>query len=574
MTNQKGFVVSSGVTIGRAVVVKDPQLAVERVVIHDVATEKKRLAEALYAAEIALQQVYDHMYRSFGEEEAAIIRSQMMILEDETFLQPVYVQIEEEFVDAAYALQQTSSHFIAMFESMEDPYMRERASDIQDVSKRVLTSLLNVEGQEQAYPYAQTIIVANDLSPSYIAQIDRERVCGIVLEKGGTTSHTAILAKSIGIPTLARVSNITEHVQDGDVLIIDGENGELIIQPSEALLEQYEEKMKAELERKQATLSILQEEAVTLDGEKISLLSNIERLADVDQVKAFNSDGIGLFRTEFLLLEYGEALTEDRQYDVYVNMLKQMAGQPVTIRTFDVGGDKLLSKEKRITEENPFLGYRAIRVSLVEQTLFRQQIRALLRASTVGQLKIMFPMVTTLDELRLAKAIVEEEKAYLTTEAIAFDAFVEIGMMIETPAAALMAGQFAKEVDFFSIGTNDLVQYTMAADRLNEQVAYLYEPHHPAVLQLIQFVVQAAEEAGIQVSVCGEMATDERAIPFLLGLNIRQLSMSSQAVLQVKEKILSYHMAQLQSLAREALEKGTATEVLQLLKRLESKGLR
>src|SRR5699024_9750361 len=269
---------------------------------------------------------------------------------------------------------------------------------------------------------------------------------------------------------------------------------------------------------------------------------NVERAADVVHAKHANSDGIGLFRTEFLLLEHGERLTEERQYEVYVDMLQQMAGQPVTIRTFDIGGDKLQVQEKRTVETNPFLGFRAIRVSLVEQQLFRQQIRALLRASVVGELKIMFPMITTLGELRAAKAIVEEEKAMLLEQGIAFDAEVGIGMMVETPAAALLAHQFAKEVDFFSIGTNDLIQYTMAADRLNERVDYLYEPHHPAVLQLIQFVVQAAERADIPVSVCGEMATNELAVPLLLGLNIRQLSMTSQSILSIKRQIRSLNM--------------------------------
>lgn len=569
MTVQKGFVVSEGIAIGQAVVVKDPQLAVERLVVKDSAIEKQRLDEAVYAAEGALQQLYDQMQTSFGDEEASIIQSQMMMLKDETFLQPIYLQINDELVNAAYAVQQTADHFIQMFEAMEDPYMRERASDIQDVSKRLLTHLLDVERPDLSYAYERVILVAQDLPPSYIAQIDRERVCGIVLEKGGTTSHTAILAKSIGLPTVTRIPQIAEQVQDGDLLIIDGENGSLFINPSHTFLQQYEAKMEVELERQQQLLSTVQAEAITTDGEKITLLSNIEQLADIEQVKTFNSAGVGLFRTEFLLLEYGYALTEDQQYEVYATMLKQMPNLPVTIRTFDVGGDKLLLSEKRAAEENPFLGYRAIRVSLVEQLLFRQQIRALLRASTLGQLKIMFPMVTTLDELRLAKAIVEEEKDKLYHEGIAFDPHIEVGMMVETPAAAIMARQFAREVDFFSIGTNDLVQYTMAADRLNEQVAHLYEPLHPAVLQLIQFVVQAAGEVDIPVSVCGEMATDERAIPLLLGLNIRQLSMTSQSILQVKNQICSFQMTHLQGIATEAIQKGTAIEVLQLLKTLE-----
>lgn len=568
MTMHKGVAVSKGIAIGRAVVIKDAQFSVERILIQDQAKEKQQFLEAIDAAERALEQLYYEMKTSFGDEEAAIIRSQMMILRDETFLQPIYTQIEEESVHAAYALQQTTKDFVEMFEMMEDIYMQERAMDIQDVSKRVLMHLLKEEPTTKTFQEQEAIIVAKDLTPSYMAQLDHAHVRAIVLEKGGATSHTAILARSMGIPTLTCVEQITQTIQDGDMLIVDGERGELLVNPTEACLKQYDMKMQEEVTMKQAMNGLLQKPTVTVDGHHVSLLCNVERAADVVHAKHANSDGIGLFRTEFLLLEHGERLTEERQYEVYVDMLQQMAGQPVTIRTFDIGGDKLQVQEKRTVEANPFLGYRAIRVSLVEQQLFRQQIRALLRASVVGELKIMFPMITTLGELRAAKAIVWEEKATLLEQGIAFDAEVGIGMMVETPAAALLAHQFAKEVDFFSIGTNDLIQYTMAADRLNERVNYLYEPHHPAILQLIQFVVQAAEKADIPVSVCGEMATDKFAVPLLLGLNIRQLSMASQSILPVKRQIRSFNMKALEKIAVQALQKGTSEEVLELVKTL------
>lgn len=456
--------------------------------------------------------------------------------------------------------------FVSMFESMDNEYMKERAADIRDVTKRVTGHLLGVEIPNPSLISEEVIIVSGDLTPSDTAQLNRRFVKGFTTDIGGRTSHSAIMARSLEIPAVVGTKAVTKEIQNGVTVIVDGINGDVIIDPSQDVISQYEQKHQKFLEQKAEWAKLVNEPTVTNDGHHVELAANIGTPDDVKGVLENGGEAVGLYRTEFLYMGRDQLPTEEEQFDAYKTVLERMGGKSVVVRTLDIGGDKELPYLELPKEMNPFLGYRAIRLCLDEQEIFRTQLRALLRASTYGNLKIMFPMIATVNEFRQAKAVLLEEKEKLQAEGHQVSDDIEVGMMVEIPATAVIADQFAKEVDFFSIGTNDLIQYTMAADRMNEQVSYLYQPYNPAILRLITLVIEAAHKEGKWVGMCGEMAGDEIAIPILLGLGLDEFSMSATSILPARTQISKLSKKETESFKEQILSMSTTEEVVQFVK--------
>jgi phosphoenolpyruvate-protein phosphotransferase (PTS system enzyme I) len=532
-----GVAASSGVAIGKAFVLTNPHLQIETVSIEDPSSEIKRLTDALEQAKAELQEISERAEREMGPDKAAIFQAHLLVLEDPELVETVKGKIAAEKVNAESALHETAQMFIELFEQMDNEYMKERAADIRDVTKRVLSHLLGVKFAAPSDLAEEVIIVAEDLTPSDTAQLDRRYVKGFVTDIGGRTSHSAIMARSLEIPAVVGTKDVTKEAAAGVTIILDGHEGLVIIDPTPEEIETYRKKQ-AEYERQKSELAKLVHTATTSqDGVHVELAANIGSVQDLAGALENGAEGVGLFRTEFLYMGRDDFPSEDEQFQAYKQVLEQMGEKPVVIRTLDIGGDKHLSYMNLPQEMNPFLGFRAIRLCLEQQDLFRTQLRALLRASAYGNLKIMFPMIATLEEFRQAKAVLEEEKQALLEKGIAVSEQLEVGIMIEIPAAAMIADLFAKEVDFFSIGTNDLIQYTMAADRMNERVSYLYQPYHPAVLRLIHRVIQAAHAEGKWVGMCGEMAGDPVAIPILLGTGLDEFSMSAGSILPARYQI-------------------------------------
>ena len=457
--------------------------------------------------------------------------------------------------------------FVNMFEAMEDnPYMQERAADIRDVTERVLSHLLGVKIPNPSSIQEEVVIVAKDLTPSDTAQLDRNFVKGFVTDIGGRTSHSAIMARSLEIPAVVGTKTVTESIKDGDIVIIDGLGGNIIINPDEETLASYNEKGMKFKQQKEEWKLLKNAETVTKDGKHIELAANIGTPKDLVGVIENGAEAVGLYRTEFLYMDSADFPTEEEQFNAYKEVLEGMEGKPVIVRTMDIGGDKELPYLELPEEMNPFLGYRAIRICLAEPEMFRTQLRALLRASVFGKLRIMFPMIATLNEFREAKKILEEEKAKLIQENVAVSEEIEVGIMVEIPAAAVLAHQFAKEVDFFSIGTNDLIQYTMAADRMNQQVSYLYQPYNPSILTLIKHVIDSSHAEGKWTGMCGEMAGDQTAVPLLVGLGLDEFSMSASSVLKTRSLMSKLDSTEMKKLADKAInECTTVEEVIELV---------
>jgi phosphoenolpyruvate-protein phosphotransferase (PTS system enzyme I) len=532
-----GVAASSGVAIGKAFLLANPHLQIETVSVEDPSSEIKRLTDALEQAKADLREISERAEREMGPDKAAIFQAHLLVLEDPELVETVKGKIAAEKVNAESALHETAQTFIELFEQMDNEYMKERAADIRDVTKRVLCHLLGVEFAAPSDLAEEVILVAEDLTPSDTAQLDRRYVKGFVTDIGGRTSHSAIMARSLEIPAVVGTTDVTREAAAGVTIILDGHEGLVIIDPTPEEIEAYRKKQ-AEYERQKSELAKLVHTATTSqDGVHVELAANIGSVQDLAGALENGAEGVGLFRTEFLYMGRDDFPSEDEQFQAYKQVLEQMGEKPVVIRTLDIGGDKHLAYMNLPQEMNPFLGFRAIRLCLEQQDLFRTQLRALLRASAYGNLKIMFPMIATLEEFRQAKAVLAEEKQALLDKGIAVSDRLEVGIMIEIPAAALIADQFAKEVDFFSIGTNDLIQYTMAADRMNERVSYLYQPYHPAVLRLIHRVIQAAHAEGKWVGMCGEMAGDPVAIPILLGMGLDEFSMSAGSILPARYQI-------------------------------------
>ncbi|MBG9567395.1 phosphoenolpyruvate--protein phosphotransferase [Brevibacillus agri] len=532
-----GVKASAGVAIGKAFLLTAPDMQIKTVAVEDAASEIHRFEEALERAKADLQQIALRVEKEMGAEQADIFRAHLLVLEDPELVDTVKDKITQEMTNAESALHDVAQAFIGLFEQMDNDYMRERAADIRDVTKRVLAYLLGVNFFHPGSLTEEVIIVAEDLTPSDTAQLDRRYVKGFVTDIGGRTSHSAIMARSLEIPAVVGTQTITSAVQPSTLVILDGHEGVVIIDPSEEEIALYTRKQAEYAEQKAELEKLVHNPTITADQHHVELAANIGSPADVAGALANGAEGVGLFRTEFLYMGRDDFPTEEEQYLAYKQVLAGMGDKPVVIRTLDIGGDKHLSYLDMPEEMNPFLGYRAIRLCLDRQELFRTQLRALLRASAHGNLKIMFPMIATLEEFRAAKAILEEEKQGLQNTGVAVSDRIEVGIMIEIPAAAMMADVFAREVDFFSIGTNDLIQYTMAADRMNERVAYLYQPYHPAVLRLLRNVIEAGHSQGKWVGMCGEMAGDPVAVPILLGLGLDEFSMSASSILPARKQI-------------------------------------
>jgi phosphoenolpyruvate-protein phosphotransferase (PTS system enzyme I) len=562
----KGIAASSGIAIAKAYRLVEPDLSFEKRSVDDTVKEIDRFQSALAKSKQELESIRDNAKKELGADKAAIFEAHLLVLSDPELITQIEDKIKTENVNAEYALKETADMFIAMFAQMDNEYMKERAADIRDVTKRVLSHLLGVQISNPSMIHEEVIIVAEDLTPSDTAQLNRQFVKGFTTDIGGRTSHSAIMARSMEIPAVVGTKTVTKDIKNGDLIIVDGINGEVHINPSQETIEKYK-KEQADFEAQKAEWAkLVNEKSFSKDGHQVELAANIGTPNDLEGVIKNGGEGIGLYRTEFLYMGRDQLPTEEEQFEAYKTVLERMEGKPVVVRTLDIGGDKELPYLNLPKEMNPFLGFRAIRLCLEEQDLFRTQLRALLRASSYGNLKIMFPMISTLAEFREAKAILEEEKEKLVSNGTVVSDNIEIGIMVEIPSTAILADQFAKEVDFFSIGTNDLIQYTMAADRMNERVSYLYQPYNPAILRLVKMVIDAAHKEGKWVGMCGEMAGDEIAIPILLGLGLDEFSMSATSILKARSQIRHLSKSDMEKLAEQVLQMKTTEEVVQAVK--------
>lgn len=561
-----GIAASTGISIAKAYLFAQPNLNVEKKLIENVELEIDRLEKALDQAKQELIQIKDHALKELGQDKADIFAAHLLVLSDPELINPIKEKIQMEKVNAEFSLKEVSALFIVMFEQMDNEYMKERAADIRDVTNRVQAHLLGVTIPNLNLINEEVIIIAEDLTPSDTAQLNRQFVKGFTTNIGGRTSHSAIMARSLEIPAVVGTKNVTKLVKPGDLVIVDGIDGKVIINPSTEEIDHYNEKKISLEKEKQEWAKLKNSATVSLDGEHVELAANIGTPNDVQGVLNNGGEGVGLYRTEFLYMGREQLPTEEEQFVAYKTVLENMQGKPVVVRTLDIGGDKELPYLHFPKEMNPFLGYRAIRLCLDQQEIFRTQLRALLRASTYGHLKIMFPMIATLEEFLEAKSILLEEKELLVSQGEEVSSTIEVGMMVEIPATAIMADQFAKEVDFFSIGTNDLIQYTMAADRMNEQVAYLYQPYHPAILRLVKMVVDAAHKEGKWVGMCGEMAGDQTAIPILLAMGLDEFSMSASSILPARSLISKLNKKELEELIPTLLSFKSGAEVESYIK--------
>lgn len=562
----KGIAASSGIAIGKAYRLVEPDLSFQKTTVDDSEKEISRFRDSLKLAKSQLEAIRDHAREALGPDKAEIFEAHLLILNDPEIVAPIEEKIKNEKMNAEAALQETTDMFIDIFKEMDNEYMRERAADIRDVRKRVLAGLLNVTIPNPSMISEEVIIVAEDLTPSDTAQLNRKFVKGFTTDIGGRTSHSAIMARSLEIPAVVGTKTATKDIQNGDFLILDGLSGEVHINPTEELIEEYKKKQ-ADYEVQLAEWAkLVNEPSISKDGVQVELVANIGTPKDVEGALHNGAEGVGLFRTEFLYMGRDELPSEEDQFAAYKAVLEGMEGRPVVVRTLDIGGDKKLSYLPLPEEMNPFLGHRAIRLCLDRTDIFRTQLRALLRASVYGKLKVMFPMIATLNEFREAKKLFLEEKDNLAKEGIPTADHIELGIMVEIPSTAVLADQFAKEVDFFSIGTNDLIQYTMAADRMNEQVSYLYQPYNPSILRLVKMVIDASHKEGKWTGMCGEMAGDETAVPLLLGLGLDEFSMSATSILKARSLIRKLSKAEMEKLAQEALQKSTVEEVVELVK--------
>lgn len=565
-SNLKGIGASAGIAIAKAYRLEEPELKIEKKDITDKEAEKQRFEQAINQSKSELEKIKDHANRELGADKAEIFAAHLLVLSDPELLNPVLDKVNTEGVNAEFAMKETADMFVSMFESMDNEYMKERAADIRDVTKRVIAHLLGVQIPNPSLISEEVVIIAEDLTPSDTAQLNRQYVKGFTTDIGGRTSHSAIMARSMEIPAVVGTKQATSSIENGVMVIVDGLDGDVIINPTTEIIAQYEEK-KAKYEAQKAEWAkLVNEPTVSKDGQHVELAANIGTPDDVKGVLENGGEAVGLYRTEFLYMGRDQLPTEDEQFDAYKTVLERMEGKPVVVRTLDIGGDKELPYLNLPKEMNPFLGFRAIRLCLEEQDIFRTQLRALLRASTYGNLKIMFPMIATVSEFREAKAILLEEKEKLVANGVQVSDSIEIGMMVEIPSTAVMADQFAKEVDFFSIGTNDLIQYTMAADRMNERVSYLYQPYNPAILRLISMVIEAAHKEGKWAGMCGEMAGDPIAIPLLLGLGLDEFSMSATSILPARTQIKELSKEQAQSVKEKVLAMSTTEEVVEFVK--------
>lgn len=562
----KGIAASDGVAIAKAYLLVEPDLTFDKnEKVTDVEGEVAKFNSAIEASKVELTKIRNNAEVQLGADKAAIFDAHLLVLDDPELIQPIQDKIKNENANAATALTDVTTQFVTIFESMDNEYMKERAADIRDVSKRVLSHILGVELPNPSMIDESVVIVGNDLTPSDTAQLNKEFVQGFATNIGGRTSHSAIMSRSLEIPAIVGTKSITQEVKQGDMIIVDGLNGDVIVNPTEDELIAYQDKRERYFADKKELQKLRDADTVTVDGVHAELAANIGTPNDLPGVIENGAQGIGLYRTEFLYMGRDQMPTEEEQFEAYKEVLEAMDGKRVVVRTLDIGGDKELSYLNLPEEMNPFLGYRAIRLCLAQQDIFRPQLRALLRASVYGKLNIMFPMVATINEFREAKAILLEEKENLKNEGHDISDDIELGIIVEIPATAALADVFAKEVDFFSIGTNDLIQYTLAADRMSERVSYLYQPYNPSILRLVKQVIEASHKEGKWTGMCGEMAGDETAIPLLLGLGLDEFSMSATSILKARRQINGLSKNEMTELANRAVDCATQEEVIELV---------
>jgi phosphotransferase system enzyme I (PtsI) len=560
----RGIAVSAGICRGKILVLHRARHIIARrgLADHQVTEEVGRFEKALVQTRQQILEIQDKVLKTLSAKEADIFEAHLLMLEDQVLVDEVIRMIRDQKVNADFAFHTVAERYVTALVAANDEYLRERANDMRDLLSRVLDNLLEVRDEFDLRHLAEPcILVSHDLSPSTTAQLDKKFVLGFATDIGGQTSHTAIMARSLGIPAAVGLQTVSQELESGDYALLDGYNGTIIVKPTDQTLFEYGQlaKIKASLEEK--LREIRQQPAVTLDGKFIHLSANIEDQQDIEAVLTHGAEGVGLFRTEYLFISRESLPTEEEQYQSYRKVAAALKPNPVIIRTLDLGGDKFASHLQLAQEVNPFLGWRAIRFCLAQPELFRAQLRAILRASAEGNVKMMYPMISGLDELSRANALVDQCRAELRAEGLPFDEKMEIGAMIEIPSAALIADALASRVKFFSIGSNDLIQYTLAADRTNEKVSHLYEPTHPAIIRLIKMTVEAAHQHGIWVGVCGEIAGDPVLAPLLIGLGVDELSAAPPVVAQVKYIVRRLRLTEAQALAEFALHCESPVEI-------------
>lgn len=537
----QGIGASSGIAIGKAFVLPNWELEVpeERIDVADFAREFERVYEGIRTSKDEITQIKNELRDTVGVEETQIFDAHLAILDDPVFMNEIQGIIQRQYKAAEVAVKEAIDHFVTMFDLLEDEYMKERALDIKDVGNRLLKHLLGVPEIQLPIDTQPFILIAKELSPSQLANLNPENVLGIVTFAGSTSSHSAIMARALGIPLVVGVEgNLSEGFVTGHTLAIDGSDGTVYIDPPDSIILMYRELQQRQRVAHEHLRQIVDQKSITKDGHYVKLEANISSFKELEIALKGGARGVGLFRTEFLYMDRQQFPTEEEQVQVYRKVVEALKGDPLVIRTLDIGGDKHLDYFDIEEEDNPFMGYRAIRVSLIETELFKTQLRAILRASAYGQIKVMYPFITSVDEVRQANAMLEECKYELEEAGIPFDDDILVGVMIEVPAAVMIADLLAQEVDFFSIGTNDLVQFTLAVDRMNDHISDMYDPYHPAIIRMLSFVVEAAKRNHIPISVCGELAGDIRALPIWLSMGVDSLSMSVHSILPLKERVI------------------------------------
>lgn len=562
-----GIPASPGIVFGKALVLKEEKIVLDTTKITDdqVEAEVARFYEGRNAAVEQLNSIKDRAFASLGEEKAAIFEGHLMILEDEELEEEILDYLRSHNVNASVAASKIIDQQVAMLSEIDDEYLKERAGDIRDIGNRLIKNILGMPIVDLGDINEESILVAYDLTPSETAQLNLEKVLGFITDIGGRTSHTSIMARSLELPAIVGTNNVTEQVNTGDFLILDAVNNRIYINPTQAQIDELKA-LEAKLAEEKAELAKLKDlPAITLDGHKVDVVANIGTIRDCDGANRNGAEGVGLYRTEFLFMDRDQLPTEEEQFIAYKEVVEAMDGRLVVLRTMDIGGDKDLPYLDLPKEMNPFLGWRAIRIALDRREILHAQLRAVLRASAFGKLAVMFPMIISVEEIRELKSVIEILKAELRTEGKAFDENIQIGVMVETPSAAVNAKFLAKEVDFFSIGTNDLTQYTLAVDRGNELISHLYNPMQPSVLSLIKQVIDASHTEGKWTGMCGELAGDEHATLLLLGMGLDEFSMSAISVPRIKKLIRNVNFQDAKALADKALQQPTAAQIERLI---------
>lgn len=570
----RGIAASEGVCQAKVIVLRKPDAEIPRQTIaeEDLPNEILRFQQALSQTRSDIREVQARVSEAMGAQDAGIFEAHLLVLEDPTLIDQSVRTVERDKINIEWAFQDVVDKYTATLAAIDDEYLRERVSDMRDISSRVLDNLLGRKGSELLDAITEPcIVVCHEMPPSMTVALDEKEVLGIATDIGGKTSHMAIMARSMGIPAVSGLGDISHRIQSGDFALLDGYNGIVAADPSEQTQFEYGLLIRRKQDLADKLSDLRDKPARTLDGVRIILSANIEHPSDTELVKEYGAEGVGLFRTEYLFIHRDTLPTEEEQYEAYAAVARDLKPHPVVIRTLDLGGDKFLTQLKVPEEMNPFLGWRAIRFCLEEKEIFRAQLRAILRASVHGDVKMMYPMISGVGEMDAANALVEECKTQLTSEGVAFDPDIEIGAMIEIPSAVMVADDLAKRARFFSIGTNDLIQYSLAVDRMNERIAHLYQPTHPAILSFIHLTVEAAKRNKIWTGVCGEMAHEPALIPLLLGLGVTELSASTPAIPSIKYLIRNLDLDDARKLAVKALTLESSAEILKLTTQMARK---